>query len=587
MSDVDDLITEHIDTWTSAIKINSTAGRGTNKKRELYGLKKLRELILELAVRGLLTNRIANDEPVERVLLNILLNKKALIKENKLKKQKNLPPITDEDKPYSLPTNWVWSRLGELTNYGILEKAEAQNAKPETWILELEDVEKETSKLLQKKRFAEREFKSSKNVFEIGDVIYGKLRPYLDKVLVADEPGVCTTEMIPVRAFADIIPEYLRIIMKSPTFKEYANNSTHGMNLPRMGTDKARLALIPICSVKEQQCIVAKVHELLAFCDQIELKKDASIDAHGTLVSTLLKSLTLSAENSENGSEQFQQAWERIAENFDVLFTTESSIEQLKQTILQLAVMGKLVPQDPRDESASILLEKIAEEKEQLIKDKEIKKQKLLPAISEDEKPFELPHGWEFQRIGTFGIVGTGGTPSRTNPAYWSPPEINWVSSGETSELYISETKEKVSQLAVKETNVSIYPAGTLIVAMYGQGKTRGQITELLEEAGTNQACAAIQLVNKMTHHKDYVKLYFRKSYAELRSHAAGGAQPNLNVGKIANTLLAIPPLAEQERIVAKTEEFLSVCDALKERLICVQSIQLDIADAITYQSLN
>jgi type I restriction enzyme S subunit len=239
-------------------------------------------------------------------------------------------------------------------------------------------------------------------------------------------------------------------------------------------------------------------------------------------------------------------------------------VKKLRELILELAVRGKLVPQDANDEPASELLKKIEAEKVRLVKEGKIKKQKPLPPISDDEKPFGLPNSWECERIGTFGIVGTGSTPSRSNPDYWEPPEFNWVSSGETSGFFVNATKEKVSALAIKETNVSLYPAGTLIVAMYGQGKTRGQITELLCKAGTNQACAAIQLVNEAKHHKNYVKLYFRKAYIELRSYAAGGAQPNLNVGKISNTVMALPPLAEQHRIVAKVDELMVLCDQLE-----------------------
>ncbi|WP_070967366.1 restriction endonuclease subunit S [Vibrio sonorensis] len=241
-------------------------------------------------------------------------------------------------------------------------------------------------------------------------------------------------------------------------------------------------------------------------------------------------------------------------------------VKKLRELILELAVRGKLVPQDPNDEPASVLLERIAAEKAQLVKEKKIKRSKALPLVSTDEQPFQLPNGWAWERIGTFGVVGTGATPSRAKPEYWEPAEFNWVSSGETSELFVSATKERISGLALEETNVSIYPKGTLIVAMYGQGKTRGQITELLDSAGTNQACAAIQLVELSQGHRSYVKLFFRKAYLDLRSQSAGGAQPNLNVGKISNTVIPVPPLPEQHRIVAKVDELMALCDQLEQQ---------------------
>ncbi|MDX7723428.1 restriction endonuclease subunit S, partial [Aeromonas caviae] len=340
------------------------------------------------------------------------------------------------------------------------------------------------------------------------------------------------------------------------------------------------LYMIP--PLAEQHRIVAKVDKLMSLCDQLEQKSEASRAAHQTLVETLLATLTESADSSE-----LAQNWARLAQHFDSLFTTQSSIDALKQTILQLAVMGKLVPQDPNDEPASALLERIAAEKARLIKEGKIKKEKPLPPISEEEKPFALPDGWQYERVGTFCLVGTGATPSRTNNKYWESATVNWVSSGETSDLFVSETNEKISALAVKETNVTVYPVGTLIVAMYGQGKTRGQITELLVEAGTNQACAAIVMIEKSENIKNYIKIFFRKAYSEIREQAAGGAQPNLNVGKISTTVIPIPPIAEQHRIVTKVEELMSLCDQLSARLQASQTTQLHLAEALVEGALN
>ena len=160
------LITEHLATWTTAPK----------------GIKKLRELILELAVRGLLVPQDPNDEPASELLKKIAAEKTQLISEGKIKPPKPLAKISDSEKPFGLPKGWKWTRLGDVTNYGYCDKAEPTDVDEQTWVLDLEDVEKETSRLIQKSRFVDKPFKSSKNRFLIGDVIYGKLRPYLDKV---------------------------------------------------------------------------------------------------------------------------------------------------------------------------------------------------------------------------------------------------------------------------------------------------------------------------------------------------------------------------------------------------------------------
>jgi len=405
---------------------------------------------------------------------------------------------------------------------------------------------------------------------------------------------------------------YLKLFINAISLELYITGTAQ----PKMNQAKMNSILIAIPPESEQHRIVAKVNELMSLCDALEQEQAANIAAHQTLVEELLAALTSSTPNSPpsltlppQGVEGTREknrdalllpsplageglgmggmpAWARIATHFDTLFTTEHSIDQLKQTILQLAVMGKLVPQDPNDEPASQLLQKIAAEKTRLIKEGKIKKEKPLPAITDNEKPFELPNGWEWCRIGAFTSIGTGATPARSNIDYYHPAEVNWVTSGETSENFIFNVNEKISLKAVEETNISIYPIGTLIIAMYGQGKTRGQITELAIEAGTNQACAAIQLIEQALEHRRFIKLFFQKSYEELRSFSAGGAQPNLNLSKISNTVVSLPPLAEQHRIVAKVDELMALCDAMKAQISAAQATQLQLADALAAQQV-
>ncbi|MFL7037184.1 MULTISPECIES: restriction endonuclease subunit S [Vibrio] len=560
------LITDNIDIWTSTVKTKSASGRGSSKKRELYGVKKLRELILELAVRGKLVSQDPTDEPASVLIEKIKIKKEQLLKEGTLKKLKKAKVheavLSGENKP----TGWAAIDFGDIT-FNL-------------------DAKREPLSVSERKgRQGDYDYYGASGVIDsIDDYLFDK--PLL---LIGEDGANLVSRSTPIAFMArgkywvnnhahviDGISEdfliYLGLYINSISLIPYIT----GMAQPKMNQAKMNSILVLLPPENEQRRIIAKVDELMALCDQLEQQTEASIAAHQVLVTTLLDTLTNSAD-----ADELMQNWARISEHFDTLFITEASIDQLKQTILQLAVMGKLVPQDPTDEPAAKLLERIAKEKAQLIKDKKIKKQKALPPISNDEKPFELPNGWEWERIGTFGIVGTGTTPSRSNPKYWDSPDHNWVSSGETAELFVGQTKEKVTELAIQETNVSVYPVGTLIVAMYGQGKTRGQITELVEPAGTNQACAAISLIEMNVAHKDFVKLYFRKSYEDLRSHAAGGAQPNLNVGKVQNMVIAVPPLEEQQRINAKVHSLLELCEGLKCSLIKAQTTQLHLTGAI------
>ncbi len=189
----------------------------------------------------------------------------------------------------------------------------------------------------------------------------------------------------------NLSPLFILNFFKSSTWREQIHNGSMGTTVHTLTIVRANDILVPIVPLEEQHRIVAKLEELMAFCDELEQAQTDNITAHAQLVEALLTTLTNCKDHQE-----LQANWQRIAEHFDTLFTTEDSIDQLKQTILQLAVMGKLVPQDPNDEPASELLKKIAAEKAQLIKEGKIKKEKQLPEITDEEKPFELPYGWEW-----------------------------------------------------------------------------------------------------------------------------------------------------------------------------------------------
>lgn len=259
--------------------------------------------------------------------------------------------------------------------------------------------------------------------------------------------------------------------------------------------------------------------------------------------------------------------------------------EMLRQSILQQAVEGKLCEQDPNDEPASVLLEKIKAEKERLIAEKKIKKQKSLPPISEEEKPFTLPKGWEWCRLGELANIATGSTPAKNKVEYYMHGTIPWITSSETGQEYVSSARYYVTDLAVKECNLTINQPHTLVMAMYGQGKTRGQITELAIPATTNQACATISCY--MSSLNPYLKIYCKKIYQEIRELASGGAQPNLNMNKIKEYVVPCPPLLEQHRISDKVKIFMQLCDQLEEELINANLHSSQLMEAVLQEAFS
>ncbi len=235
--------------------------------------------------------------------------------------------------------------------------------------------------------------------------------------------------------------------------------------------------------------------------------------------------------------------------------------KKLRQKILDLAIRGKLVPQDPNDEPASVLLERIRTEKERLIKEGKIKRSKKSASDDEIEAPFEIPESWIACKLEDIAYIGTGATPDTRNNNYYNG-NIPWVSSSCTKYDYIDTPTSYITQKAIDETNCRIYPKGTLIMAMYGEGKTRGQISELKIDAATNQACAAIVPYNIST--AQYIKLFLKRSYLHIREQAEGGTQPNLNLSKIAQYDIYLPPLSEQNRIVNEVERWFNLIDELE-----------------------
>ncbi|MCX9039759.1 restriction endonuclease subunit S, partial [Citrobacter portucalensis] len=254
--------------------------------------------------------------------------------------------------------------------------------------------------------------------------------------------------------------DFLRVLLTITNLKENENATAQ----PVISGKKIYPIVVAIPPYQEQRSIVKKVEELMFLCEQLEQQSLTSLDAHQQLVETLLSTLT----DSQN-TEELAENWARISQYFDTLFTTEASIDALKQTILQLAVMGKLVPQDPNDEPAYELLKRIEQEKAQLVKEGKIKKQKPLPPVSDKEKPFELPKGWEWCRIAELGICSTGKTPSTSNSSYYSgkipflgPGDITPDGCISIGEKFVSVDGAEKSTIAYKNDILTVCIGGSI-----------------------------------------------------------------------------------------------------------------------------
>ncbi|WP_202024851.1 restriction endonuclease subunit S [Klebsiella quasipneumoniae] len=574
---VEKLITDHIDIWSSALQTRSMAGRGSNGKIDLYGIKKLRELILELAVRGKLVPQDLNDEPASELLKRIAAEKAELVKQGKIKKQKPLPEISEDEKPFELPKGWEFMRMDHV-GHDWGQKAPENDF---TYI-DVGSINKELGTISEPGVINPKDAPSrARKIVRRNTVLYSTVRPYLLNIAVVDEDydpePIASTAFAIIHPWNGISSTFIYHYLRSPIFVSYVESCQTGIAYPAINDKQFFTGVIAIPPVEEQLRIVSKVNELMSLCDQLEQKSLSSLDAHQQLVETLLATLT----DSQN-AEELAESWARISQHFDTLFTTEASIDALKQTILQLAVMGKLVPQDPNDEPASELLKRIEQEKAQLVKEGKIKKH---PPVEPLGEPALLPRSWLNIVVQDFADIRLGSTPDRSEKKYWNG-DIPWVSSGEVANEVILDTKEKITPEGFKNSSTSMIPTGSLLMAIIGQGKTRGQTAILGIDACTNQNVAAF-VFNQVLVEPEYVWIWAKSKYLSHRGDGHGGAQPALNGKKVRSFIFPLAPIKEQQRIVSEVKRLNDICDTLQSRLQSAQQTQLHLADALTDAALN
>lgn len=579
---VEKLIVDHIDTWTTALQTRSTAGRGSSGKIDLYGIKKLRELILELAVRGKLVPQDPNDEPASELLKRIAAEKAELVKQGKIKKQKPLPEISEEEKPFELPVGWEWARFETALDFS------GGSQPPKSFFIE--EPKEGYVQLIQIRDLGEYPqpvyvpINKVTKLCTSEDILIGRYGASVGKVFWGKN-GAYNVALIKIDNSYNLYNnKFLFWLLKSPLgqslFSGISRSAQDGFNKSDIAAK-----LLPVLSEKEQSKIVVRINDLMSLCDQLEQHSLTSLDVHQQLVETLLTTLT----DSQNADE-LAENWARISEHFDMLFTTEASIDALKQTILQLAVMGKLVPQDPNDEPASELLKRIAQEKAQLMKDGKIKKQKPLPPISDEEKPFELPEGWEWCIFEDVVDIQSGITKGRNlaNRKLITVPYLR-VANVQRGYLDLSEVKE--IDIPAEEKDKYHVIKGDLLITEGGDWDTVGRTTVWCHDwyiANQNHVFKGRIIGQDIDPY--WLETYMNSPYS--RDYFASASKQTTNLASINKTQLrgcpvAIPSSSEAEKIMLKLNNFNKLCEKLKLQIQSAQQTQLHLADALTDAAIN
>ena len=504
----------------------------------------LRKSILQQAIQGKLVPQDPNDEPASVLLERIREEKARLVEEKKIKKEKN-PSIIfrgednsyyekftlsgevkciDEEIPFEIPNGWEWCRLGNIVDFSTNLSVKSNVIPPDAWLLDLEDIEKETGKILQKKRYIDVISKSDKHKFFSNNILYSKLRPYLNKVVLADEEGFCTSEIL-VFDFNLIYNKYALWYLRSPFFVEYAMKDAYGVKMPRLGSNQGNMSLFPLPPLKEQQCIVEKIEELIPLIEHYG-KTQTELD-------TLNKNIK----------------------------------EKLKKSVLQYAIEGKLVAQDEAEGTAEVLLLQIQKEKQKLYEENKLKKKDLEHSTifkAEDNKyyekigkniicideeiPFEIPKNWRWVRMGQIANLYTGNSinEQEKKTQYMNTEGVPYIG---TKDIGFDGKVLYQNGVAIPKKHLSLFKkaySNSILICI--EGGSAGRKITLIDKTVCfgNKLCCITSYYEKIR----YLFYYLQSPmFFEIFNQTKNGIIGGVSVNNLKNLIVPLPPLNEQQRI--------------------------------------
>ena len=515
--------------------------------------KQLKNSILQWAIQGKLVPQDPNDEPASVLLEQIREEKARLVKEKKIKKDKNESIIyrgednsyyekflatgemkcIDEEIPFEIPQGWEWCRLGEISTYAQTKrKINASKADSKLWGLDLEDIEK-GGRLLNIRTVGERKPIGDKTIFNRGDILYSKLRPYLLKILVAPEGGICTPEIIPFTCYGDICRDYIVSFLKSPYVDAYINSVTFGVKMPRVSTETMTSLLVPLPPISEQFRIAKKTKVLMPY-----------IDGYGKTQEKLNK-------------------------------LNEELYDSIRKSILQEAIQGKLVSQQPEEGTAEGLLTEIRKEKELLVKDGKLKKSALQDSVIykgddnkyweklgkeihciDDEIPFEIPASWQWVRIKDIFQINPKNVAEDNCISAFIPMEKICATYG--SEFSYDEVQWKTIK-----TGYTHFADGDVAFAKITpcfQNRKSAIFIGLPNGIGAGTTELKVMRPYGETINRWYLLYFLKSPYFIDEAQFKGTAnQQRIITGYLENKLFPLPPKFEQDRIVQQMKQLASI----------------------------
>ena len=457
--------------------------------------KKLRQKILDLAIHGKLVPQDPNDEPASVLLERIKAEKERLIKEGKIKRSKKRTKTSDtphyENVPFEIPSSWEWTTLGE--------------------VFTLQAGKNITAKDISDKEDSEHRFPCYGGNGLRGYVcsynrngrfpLIGRQGALCGNINFAEGLFYATEHAVVVETYCKTNVEWAVHSLIHLNLNQYATSTAQ----PGLSVSTINEVLIPLPPIEEQGRIVRCLNKWDTLIDQIEQGK----------------------------------------------VNLEAIIKQAKNKILDLAIHGKLVPQDLNDEPASELLKRINP-----------KAEITCDNAHYTQLPFEVPQNWSWTTLGKIGKWQSGSTPNRLNKDYYNG-NIPWLKTGDLNDGYITHIPEYITEKALNETSVKLNPTGSVLIAMYGA--TIGKIGILTFPATTNQACCACEVFNGID--REFIFLFLLSHREEFIKMGGGGAQPNISKEKIINTYIPLPPFTEQQRIINAVNKIFAQLDTIMKSL--------------------
>ena len=524
-------------------------------------IPRLRRFILDLAVRGKLVDQDSNDEPASELLKQIAAEKVRLVNRGKLKKPKPLPEI--DEQIYDLPPTWNWTRIRQIAS----DRGQTVPNSSFTYI-DVTAITKETGNITHPNILQANDAPSrARKIVRKGDVLYSCVRPYLLNVAVLDDelepPPIASTAFAILNSHGLVLPRYLWIVLRSSFMIKCVEKHMRGQAYPAINDTDFSLLPFPLSPLAEQHRIVAKVDELMALCDKLEAARTERETTRNRLAAASLARLNA----PDLDPTTFQNHAVFALENLTPLTTRPDQIKTLRQTILNLAIRGKLVEQDANDEPASELLDRIALEKARLVRAGEIRKEKKHQPTDGNQGTFQISTSWSWCRLGSLSKVVTSG--SRDWAKYYSNEGAVFVRMGNLSKDHYRlrlDNIQRVKAPSEGEGTRTRLEAGDLLISITGDVGMLGLIPENFGEAYINQHTAMVRPMNEMKGR--YLPELLRSSFAQEQFNAPQrGIKNSFRLTDITQFLVPLPPLAEQHRIVAKVDELMALCDRLEESL--------------------